>query len=72
MQKALIAMNAGKMPENIIEAWPVPAAVWMAPPRWILCKSGENRSKLLPKADKRTITENVLEHGFDKIKMDDL
>ena len=37
-----------------------------------LQKVVKNRSKLLPKADKRTITENVLEHGFDKIKMDDL
>ena len=40
--------------------------------RLTLKKVVKNRSKLLPKADKRTITENVLEHGFDKIKMDDL
>jgi hypothetical protein len=72
-KKALIAMNAGKMPENIIEGMACPGGCLDGPAAVdTLQKVVKNRSKLLPKADKRTITENVLEHGFDKIKMDDL
>ena len=72
-KKALIAMNAGKMPENIIEGMACPGGCLDGPAAVdTLQKVVKNRSKLLPKADKRTITENVLEHGFDKIKMDDV
>lgn len=70
-KKALLIMNAGRMPENLMEGMACEGGCIDGPasilPHQRVVK---NREKLLKSADERTISENVENHNFSRIKMD--
>lgn len=69
-KKVLAVLNAGKLPENIVEGMAceggcIAGPGTIAPVRNVV----KVRTKLLAQADKRTINENIEEHDFDKINL---
>ncbi len=69
-RKALLMLNAGKLPEDMIEGMACmngcingPAAI--LPPAKVI----KNRNTLLKQADDRTITKNLEDHEYSRINM---
>ena len=70
-KKALMILNAGRLPENIIEGMACEGGCIDGPAGLLPHqKVVKNREKLLKSADQRTITENLEEHGFSKVPME--
>ncbi|HIS69504.1 MAG TPA: 4Fe-4S dicluster domain-containing protein [Candidatus Gallacutalibacter stercoravium] len=70
-KKALMVLNAGRLPENIVEGMACENGCIAGPASVLpLQRTVKNREKLLKKADARTISENLVAHQFDRIKMD--
>lgn len=70
-KKALMILNAGRLPENLVEGMACEGGC-IDGPASILSHQRivKNRDKLLKNADQRTITENLEQHGFSRIKME--
>lgn len=70
-KKALLIMKAGKLPETIIEGMACENGC-IAGPATILPyqRAVKLHQKLTKEADERTITQNLKQHAFEKIKMD--
>lgn len=69
-KKVLVILNAGKLPENIVEGMAceggcIAGPGTIAPVRNVI----KARTKLLAQADKRTINENIEAHNFDEINL---
>lgn len=69
-KKVLAVLNVGKLPETIVEGMAceggcIAGPGTIAPVRNVV----KSRTKLLAKADKRTIRENFEEHDFSEIKL---
>lgn len=70
-KKALMILNAGRLPENMIEGMACEGGCIDGPASVLSHQRVvKNRDKLLKNADQRTITENLKEHAFSRIKME--
>jgi ferredoxin hydrogenase large subunit len=70
-KKALMILNAGRLPENLIEGMACEGGCIDGPASVLSHQRVvKNREKLLKKADGRTILENLDAHDFSKVKMD--
>ena len=69
-KKALMILNAGRLPEDIMEGMACEGGC-IAGPAGISApgKTLKNREKLIKDADERGITENVEQHDFSKVNM---
>ena len=70
-KKALMILNAGRLPESIIEGMACEGGCIDGPASLLPHqKVVKNRDKLLKNADERTITENLIEHDFARVNME--
>ncbi len=69
-KKILAMLNAGKLPENMVEGMACEGGCIAGPGTIVLVRNAiKSRTKLLAQADKRTIQENFDDHRFSEIDL---